>query len=86
MYCRLKILNNRHRNSITSFTEIPFCFSCAPVFVEFTTLHFGAKEIDVLLGDVFSHVVNAKEQPKMTSQQQQQHKAPSDPLSDSSKV
>ena len=84
MYCRLKILNNRHRHLWT--IPFPFCFSCAPVFVEFSTLHFGAKEIDVLLGDVFSHVVNAKEQPKMTSQQQQQQKAPSDPLSDSSKV
>ena len=42
--------------------------SCAPVFVEFTALHFGAKELDVLLGDVLSHVISYKDQSKLSIQ------------------
>ena len=45
-------------------------YSCAPIFVEFTALHFGAKELDVLLGDVLSHVINCKDQSKLSIQHQ----------------
>ena len=40
---------------------------CASVFVSFATLHFGFKELDVLFGDVLTHLNNEGNHLKNTS-------------------
>jgi hypothetical protein len=46
---------NKRPSKIISF----YGFSCAEVFIQFCTQHFGHQELDALLGDVLAHVTTS---------------------------